>query len=58
MPKIKIHFSTETPDTLNFVPISITMPAPTIETNRSMQYAMFSLKEKQVTLPDRLDEPR
>jgi hypothetical protein len=59
MMTIFLNTSTETPDTLNFVPININMPAATNMTNNnSMQYAMFSLKEKQVTLPDRLDEPR
>jgi hypothetical protein len=54
---MKITFSTETPDTLNVNPISLNIPATSLA-NGTMQYAMISLKEKQVTLPDRLDEPR
>jgi hypothetical protein len=54
---MKIAFSTETPDTLNVNPISLNIPATGLA-NGTMQYAMISLKEKQVTLPDRLDEPR
>lgn len=53
----KIFCSTETPDTLSFNPIYVNFPNTTL-TNGTMQYIMVAMKEKQVTLPDRIDEPR
>ena len=56
IPKLP-SYSTETPDTLNFNPISLNFPNTTL-TNGTMQYALISMKEKMYTLPDRIDEPR
>jgi len=50
-------FSSEAPDVLSVTPINVNIPNVTLP-NNTMQYVLIGMKEKLMTLPDRIDEPR